>query len=273
MILLSNLHVEYATPTGPHKILKGIDLEIQSGERVVLMGPNGSGKTTLLRCLNGLSQPTQGEVKINGLPTSDAKNLPEIRRLVGMVFQNPENQIVTTTVEDEIAFGLENLCIAREAMHQIVTQMLQKFDLAALKSHPPHLLSGGEMQRLAIAAVVAMSPPILVLDEPTSLLDPHLRRSVMTLIDEIHSGSISHEPITSLLVTQYPLEALSGDRLLVVHNGRIVLDGPPVDIFRRTSELAHLGVRLPVEFEIIDYLEKISHRNISLNPAELLPIT
>jgi len=273
MLLLSNLSVEHLSPTGPLKVLNSINLEIQAGERIGLMGPNGSGKTTLVRCLNGLLQPTRGEVKVDGLSTADERNLKKIRRLVGMVFQNPENQIVTTTVEHEIAFGLENLNMPREEMHKKIEEMLTRFDLERFRTHPPHLLSGGEMQRLAVAAVIAMAPRILVLDEPTSLLDPQSRQSVINLIDAMHAGTMADAPMTTLIVTQFPLEALSCNRLLVMNRGRIVLDGPPVEIFRRSEQLSRIGVRLPMEFEIVDYLEKISHCNISLNPTVFLPIT
>ena len=167
MIRISNLTFNYPTAhESKSNALNEINLTLKDGESVGLMGANGSGKTTLARCLNGLLLPTSGDVLVDNLNTRNPMDLNEIRRLVGMVFQNPENQIVSTTVEREIAFGLENLGIPHDRMHGIVDQMLLRFDLERYRNHPPHLLSGGEMQRLALASVMAMSPKYLVFDEP-----------------------------------------------------------------------------------------------------------
>ncbi len=272
MLKLSALCFEYPSPQGPVQVLNGIDLDVKEGERVALMGANGSGKTTLVRCLNGLLRPARGEVRVNGLSTGDEKNLNLIRRSVGMVFQNPENQIVATTVEREIAFGLENLSVPRPEMHRIVDEMLERFSLKSYRTYPPHLLSGGEMQRLAIASVMAMRPALIILDEPTSLLDPAARKALASIISDLHKPDAGRRRMTILIATQDPLEALACDRVLVIHNGLLVLDGPPSSVFSQTGKLEQIGVNVPIEFEICDLIQKASRGRISLNPAELLPI-
>ena len=195
MIRISNLVFEYTNGEEKNRVLNGIDLTIREGECIGLMGPNGSGKTTLARCLNGLLLPIEGEVLVDDLNTNEAAEISEIRRRVGMVFQNPENQIVSTTVEREIAFGLENLGMDYKQMHETVDKMLEQFNLQKYRNHPPHLLSGGEMQRLALASVMAMCPKYLVFDEPTSLLDLASRKSLLSLISEFHNKNQTEEKV------------------------------------------------------------------------------
>ncbi|MFQ5864666.1 MAG: ATP-binding cassette domain-containing protein [bacterium] len=276
MIKIANLFFAYPTNTeAKTRVLNGIDLTIREGESIGLIGANGSGKTTLARCLNGLLVPTAGDVWVDGLNTKESSNLAEIRRRVGMVFQNPENQIVSTTVEREIAFGLENLGVPYDEMHRIVDEMLLQLDLEEYRQHPPHLLSGGEMQRLALASVMAMSPKYLIFDEPTSLLDPASRKMLLSLISELHLENRKNEPsevITPLFITQYPEEVLGLDRLLVLHQGRIVFDDKPQEIFEKVDELHGLGLEVPIEFEVTHYLRKLSDGKISLNTSEFLPI-
>lgn len=268
MIEIKNLTFEYTSPDlSPTRVLDDITISIAEGQSVGLMGANGSGKTTLARCLNGLLLPTVGEVLLDGLSTGDAANLPEIRRRVGMVFQNPENQIVSTTVEREIAFGLENLGVPYDEMHQRVDEMLAQFDLDRYRSHPPHLLSGGEIQRLALAAVVAMSPQYLIFDEPTSLLDLPTRNRVLRLVSDLHSKGIG-----TLLITQFPEETLLCDRLMILQHGRLAFDDKPSEIFKNVDELRALGVDVPIEYEISHYLKRNSDGRISLNPTDFLPI-
>ena len=267
MIRVTNLTFEYADGDTRSRVLKGIDLTLREGEAVGMMGANGSGKTTLARCLNGLLLPTAGEVVVDGFSTADPRNLPEIRRRVGMVFQNPENQFVSATVEREIAFGLENLGLPHDEMHAIVERMLDRFNLEAYRTHPPHLLSGGEMQRLALAAVVAMSPRYLILDEPTSLLDVPARREGLSLLAQLREQGMA-----VLLITQYPEEILPLDRLLICHQGKIVFDGPPDQGFRRVEALAEIGVDVPAEYAVNHYLEKASGGTLTLNPSGFLPI-
>ncbi|MCH8018901.1 ATP-binding cassette domain-containing protein [candidate division KSB1 bacterium] len=275
MIRISNLVFEYTNGEEKNRVLDGIDLTIREGESLGLMGPNGAGKTTLARCLNGLLLPTEGEVLVDDMNTNEAAKISEIRRLVGMVFQNPENQIVSTTVEREIAFGLENLGMDYERMHETVDKMLEQFDLQKYRNHPPHLLSGGEMQRLALASVMAMSPKYIVFDEPTSLLDLASRKALLSLISEFHKKNQTAEnncQISTIFITQYPEETLTFDRLLVLNKGRIVLDDKPAEIFQKVKELKNLGLEVPAEFEVNHYLKKLSNGKLSLNTSDFLPI-
>ncbi|OPX32428.1 MAG: hypothetical protein B1H40_02580 [Candidatus Latescibacteria bacterium 4484_181] len=214
--------------------LEDIDLEIEEGESVAIMGANGSGKTTLARCINGLLLPSSGEVTVDGLCTYRSEHIPAIRRRVGMVFQNPDNQIVATTVEREIAFGLENIGIPPARMRQRVTQALRRFELEQYRHHPPHRLSGGEKQRLAIASVLAMEPKYLILDEPTSLLDPRGRREV----------------------------------------GRIVLEGSPRTVFQHCDQIRALGLDIPLQMQlerVNNTKELDQYLGQLFNPEELGP--
>ncbi|MCH7674747.1 ATP-binding cassette domain-containing protein [candidate division KSB1 bacterium] len=275
MIRISNLVFEYTNGEEKNRVLDGIDLTIREGESLGLMGPNGAGKTTLARCLNGLLLPTEGEVLVDDMNTNEAAKISEIRRLVGMVFQNPENQIVSTTVEREIAFGLENLGINYERMHETVDKMLEQFDLQKYRNHPPHLLSGGEMQRLALASVMAMSPKYIIFDEPTSLLDLASRKALLSLISEFHKKNQTaenHCQISTIFITQYPEETLTFDRLLVLNQGQIVMDDKPAEVFQKVEELKNLGLEVPAEFEVNHYLKKLSNGKLSLNTSDFLPI-
>jgi energy-coupling factor transport system ATP-binding protein len=221
--------------------LRDVDLEIHPGERLAIIGPNGSGKSTLARCLNGLYSPTSGEVQVDGLSTADPDSLFEVRRRVGMVFQSPDDQLVATTVESEIAFGLENLAVPVPDMRQRVDEVLAAFHLEAYRHHPPHRLSGGEKQRVAIAACVALRPRYLVLDEPTSLLDPENRRATAALLE----GLRDRFGVATVHITQAPEEAAQSERVLVLHQGRLVEDGPPARIFAAAARLRGIGLDLP----------------------------
>ena len=226
--------------------LRGISTVIGPGESVAIVGTNGSGKSTLALCLNGLLQPAAGSVLVDGLDVSQRSERSRVRRLVGMVFQNPDNQIITTTVEREIAFGLENLAVPSEEMRIRVEQVLDQFHLRSFRDRPPHLLSGGEKQRLAIAAVLAMRPQYLVLDEPTSLLDPVSQRQVGALIRKLHR----REKVAVVHITQFPEEAAEAQRVLVMHAGELVMEGRPEEIFSRHRELDRLGLRPPFAREL-----------------------
>lgn len=237
--------------------LKNINLQIREGECISIMGPNSSGKTTLARCLNGLLVPQSGEVIIDGLSTNDKTNILPIRRKVGMVFQNPDNQMVSTTVEREIAFGLENLGVPTETIHEVVTASLERFYLTEYRLYPPHLLSGGEKQRVALASVLAMNPKYLVLDEPTSMLDPRGRRELLNLLAEIKLDNARKkimDQITVIFITQFPEEALEADRLIVMEKGSIVGDDDPKTVFQNVMKLREIGLEAPVEFEIMPLL-------------------
>ena len=240
MIRVRNIRVQYQD----RQALRGVSATIRPGETIAVMGANGSGKSTFARCLNGLLLPREGGVEVDGLNTSDSAHLREIRRRVGMVFQNPDNQIVSATVEREIAFGLENLGIDFRQMHSRVDYALRQFHLEGLRLKSPHQLSGGEKQRVALAAVLAMQPRYLILDEPTSLLDPRGRREIVRLVRGFRKKSRS---MATVLITQFAEETVDADRLIVFDRGRIVMDDPPQHIFARRDELAEIGLMPPME--------------------------
>jgi energy-coupling factor transport system ATP-binding protein len=250
MIQIQSLTYRY--PGNEHDTLKGITAQFHAGEIVALMGANGSGKTTFIRCLNGLIQPTSGEVLVDGTPPA-GEHLFEVRRKVGMVFQNPDNQIVATTVEREIAFGLENLGTPTAEMKSKVDLIMKHFSLTEYRHTPPHLLSGGEKQRLALAAVIVMDPDYLILDEPTSLLDPKARQDLLRYLIQY-----SKEGMGIILVTQFSEEAMVCDRLLIL-NGSIALEGAPRTVFSKMEQVRELGVQIPVDIELDILLKKLSH--------------
>ncbi|MBI4532067.1 MAG: energy-coupling factor transporter ATPase [Candidatus Latescibacteria bacterium] len=250
MIDVRHLTFEYQTPAGAIRVLDGIDLQVGRGEFVALMGVNGSGKTTLARCLNGLLLPTSGDVVVEGFTPARPDDLLEIRYRVGMVFQNPDEQIVSTVVEREVAFGLENLGSPVEVMRQRVDEILRAFHLERYRRSPTYALSGGEKQRLCIASVMAMRPSYLILDEPTSLLDPQARREVLALLGNLH-----RDGVTIILITQSPDEAVHADRVVVVQHGRIALDGPPEAVFGAADRLLSMGLDLPFPMRVVRALQ------------------
>ncbi len=238
MIRVEKLSLSYR---GGLSALRSIDLHISPGENIALIGANGSGKTTLARCLNGLLQPQTGRVLIDGMDASDPAQLRAIRQLVGMVLQNPDDQLVATTVADELAFGLENLAIASDEIHRRVEETLAAFDLEAYRRHPPHQLSGGEKQRVTIAAIAAMRPRYLVLDESTALLDPGERQQVAELLQRLRTAY----DIATILITQSPEEAARADRVILLHAGRVHADGCPAALFADPPKLRALGLNQP----------------------------
>jgi len=234
-------------------ILQGIDLCIREGESVSIMGANGSGKTTLARCLNGLLLPSRGQVVVDGFSTADSAGNLEAKRRVGLVFQNPEHQFVSTTVEREMAFGLENLGLAPALMHRRVTVLLREFGLERYRNRSPHNLSGGEKQLLALASVLVMEPKYLVLDEPTSLLDPPSRELILKHLMRLHHQSREFTPI---LITQFPEEALWTQRLIILHRGKILLDDVPSRVFENVRRLRSIGVDVPIAWSVKDLLQQ-----------------
>lgn len=230
--------------------LKNIDLTIGPGEFVGIIGRNGSGKTTLARLINGLILPTTGKVLINGLDTTDNRSLTEIRRQVGMVFQNPDNQIISSIVEEDIAFGPENLgCSAREVKER-VDWALKAVGMEEMRQHAPHLLSGGQKQKIAIAAVLAMRPNYLILDEPTSMLDP---RGRLELIENLRILNKEHG-ITIILTSHQMEDFAYAGRLLVLEQGELYLDDTPAKIFYSTEKLAKVGLTPPETVQLINGL-------------------
>ena len=232
--------------------LDGVSLEVSRGDFVAVVGRNGSGKSTLARHLNGLLQPDQGRVLVDGMDTRDPARLWEIRRLVGMIFQNPDNQLVATTVEEDVAFGPENLGVPPDEIARRVTWALETVGMAAYRRHPPHRLSGGQKQRVAIAGVLAMQPACLVADEPTSMLDPRGRAEVLQTLLELRRRL----GMAVVLITQQMGEAALADRVVVMDQGRIVLEGPPRSVFTRAAQLERLGLELPAAVAVAERLRQ-----------------
>jgi energy-coupling factor transport system ATP-binding protein len=243
LIVVDQLHYAYDTDAvEPIEALRGVSLEIGQGEMVAVIGHNGSGKSTLARCLNGLLTPTSGSVRVRGIDTRQAERLIELRTEVGIVFQHPENQFVATTVEEEIAFGPENLGVPTGELRQRVEAALQQADLAAFRRHNPRLLSAGQKARLAIASVLAMRPACLILDESTAMLDPLSRRQLLELL-----YTLRDEGLTIVLITHFMDEAAMADRVVVLDGGQLVLGGAgdPRTVFGHADVLTGIGLDLP----------------------------
>jgi len=238
MIEIKDLTFTYDTQQSP--ALENLNLSIQPGEYVAIIGPNGGGKTTLIRQLNALLTPTHGEVWIDGLNTGNVKNRKEIRRLVGMIFQNPDNQIVGMTVEEDVAFGPGNLGLPSGEIRRRVENSLAAVGLAELGKRMPHTLSGGQKQRLALAGLLAMDPKIIVLDEPTAALDTSGQTEVFRQIEHLHQ-----QGMTIIFVTQDMEEAARADRVLVLHQGQLVADDSPAQVLTGVEWLQSLGLAPP----------------------------
>ncbi|MHB9112063.1 MAG: ATP-binding cassette domain-containing protein [Thermoleophilia bacterium] len=236
--------VTYRYPHAPEELppaLDGLSLDIDEGEFVGLIGGNGSGKSTLARLLNGLLLPSQGTVMVDRLSTGDRASLDRIRETVGMVFQNPESQIVATSVEDDIAFGMENLGLPADEIESRIDEMVRRFGLEELRGSEPHWLSGGQKQRTVLAGVSALRPKVLVLDEPTSMLDARSQRHFRNLVDELwRSGT------TIIYITQLMEEIAEAPRVIALDSGRIAFDGVPGDFFSRIELMARTGLEPPL---------------------------
>ena len=242
--------------------LKGVDLTIPDGIFLVVAGHNGSGKSTLSKHINGLLLPSEGQVLVNNLDTKEESNLLAIRQQVGMVFQNPDNQLVTTIVEEDVAFGPENLGIPSPEIRVRVDEALQKVGMTAYAGSAAHRLSGGQKQRIAIAGMLAMEPKILVLDEATAMLDPRGREELLQTVYELNRKN----GMTVIMITQYMEEAVMADRLIVMSGGEIVMDDVPDKIFSHGEELRQLGLDVP---EIVRIREDLAEKGISLPPTVL----
>ncbi|MEW6189830.1 MAG: energy-coupling factor transporter ATPase [Actinomycetota bacterium] len=254
MIKISNLTYTYNPGRRDQIIaLHNVNLTIQPGEFVAILGSNGSGKSTLAKLLNGLLIPTSGEVSVENLSTNDPDNLWRIRQLVGMIFQNPENQIVATVVEEDVAFGPENLGLARDEIRRRVDRALSLVRMSRYARYEPHLLSAGQKQRVAIAGVLAMMPKYLVLDEPTSMLDPLGRKEII----EILKGLNTEHGVTVIHITHFPEEAVFANRLLIMEGGRIISDGCPREVFSDVHGLRHTGVTIPPMTDLARGLVKL----------------
>lgn len=233
-------------------VLNGVSLELFSGQFTCILGHNGSGKSTLAKLMNALLLPTSGKVISFGYDTSDEKNEINVRKNVGMVFQNPDNQIVATIVEDDVAFGPENLGLLREEIRKRVDKALEITDMTAFKKSEPHKLSGGQKQRVAIAGAIAMRTKCIVLDEPTAMLDPKGRREVLAALKKLNKDF----GIAVILVTHYMDEAVGADRVIVMNDGKVSLDGTPQEVFKNVEYLRSVGLDVPKPLELAKELEK-----------------
>ena len=228
-------------------VLDGVDLQIEEGSFVAVLGHNGSGKSTLAKHLNAILLPSGGQVYVAGMDTADEDKLLEIRRTVGMVFQNPDNQIVANVVEEDVAFAPENLGVPSEEIRRRVDEALKAVGMYEYREHAPHLLSGGQKQRVAIAGVIAMQPRCIVLDEPTAMLDPIGRAEVLKTIKTLNRTS----KVTVVLITHHMDEAAQADRLVVMSKGKVIADGVPKEVFCQVEELKAVGLTVPETTELL----------------------
>lgn len=230
----------------PQPILNGISIDVKKGEFLVVIGHNGSGKSTLAKHFNATLLPSSGTVLVDNMDTKDEHKLWNIRQSAGMVFQNPDNQIVATIVEEDVAFGPENLGVPPEQIRKRVDEALKAVNMTEYAHHGPHLLSGGQKQRVGIAGVLAMKPECIILDEPTAMLDPSGRREVIETIKRLNK----EEGITIILITHYMEESVSADRVVIVDNGKIVHQGTPKQVFSKVQEVKSLGLDVPQMTEL-----------------------
>lgn len=235
-----------------YQALDGISLSITAGSFVAVIGTNGSGKSTFAKHLNGLLLPSQGECLIDGVSTSAPEEIWNIRQKVGMVFQNPDNQIVAAIVEEDVAFGPENLGIESSEIRHRVDEALHLVDMEQYALHAPHLLSGGQKQRIAIAGVLAMRPQCIVLDEPTAMLDPVGRQEVLKTVRRLHE----EQHITCIYITHFMEEAMQAERVIVMNQGKVVLDGEPHDVFSHVTALQDMGLDVPVAARVAEQLRQ-----------------
>ena len=237
---------------GVDRALDGLSLEIEDGSFVAILGHNGSGKSTFAKQVNGILTPTDGTVLISGMDTRDEGHIWDIRKTAGMVFQNPDNQIIGNTVEEDVGFGPENLGVPTEEIWKRVDESLEAVGMTAYRLKSPNKLSGGQKQRVSIAGVMAMKPQCIILDEPTAMLDPNGRKDVIRTVHELNR----QEGITVLLITHYMEEAVDADRVIVMDEGRVVMDGTPREIFSRVKELKKYRLDVPQVTILADELRK-----------------
>ena len=250
--MLSVQNVTFRYDEGAKPALDGITLDVQKGEYVAILGANGCGKSTLAKHFNAILLPESGRVLVEGMPTSDEKNLLALRQKVGMVFQNPDNQIVATVVEEDVAFAEENLGVEPHEMRRRVDEAMQLAGIYAYKDKAPHKLSGGQKQRVAIAGVLAMQPDCLVLDEATAMLDPIGRQQVLRTVHRLNR----EKGITVVQITHYMEEAAMAGRVVVMSAGHVVMDGPPREVFARADELHALHLDVPQPAELCQLLSR-----------------
>ena len=255
IIETKDLHFSYTSTDAEGAapvVLNGVDLQIEKGSFVAVLGHNGSGKSTLAKHMNAILLPSGGAVYVQGIDTADEEKLLDIRRTVGMVFQNPDNQIVANVVEEDVAFAPENLGVPPQEIRQRVDDALKAVNMYEFREHAPHLLSGGQKQRIAIAGVIAMQPECIVLDEPTAMLDPIGRADVMRTIKELNRS----KGVTVVIITHHMDEAAQADRLVVMAKGQVVADGAPKEVFQNVEHLKAVGLTVPETTELLWQLRK-----------------
>ena len=259
IVEIQNMTYQYVRETGqdpeaePQEELvtaiEGLSLDVEQGSFLAVIGRNGSGKSTLAKNINGLFVPTEGVIYVDGWDTRDDEHIWDVRQTAGMVFQNPDNQLVSSIVEDDVAFGPENLGIDPAEIQIRVDEALQGVNMFDYRYKSPHQLSGGQKQRIAIAGVVAMRPRCIVFDEPTAMLDPRGRKDVLQIIRKLHE-----EGITVILITHFMDEAAMADRVVILDHGKVRMDGTPAEVFRRKEELLELGLEIPMAASLAESL-------------------
>lgn len=260
IIKIENLIFEYKKDdeTAANRAINGVSLEIERGSFTAILGKNGSGKSTLAKNLNGLLLPTEGVIYVNGFNTADDEHIWDVRQSAGMVFQNPDNQLVSAIVEDDVAFGPENLGVEPQEIRRRVDKALADVNMGAFRGKAPHLLSGGQKQRIAIAGVVAMKPSCIIFDEPTAMLDPKGRGEIMAIIKELNG-----EGITVILITHFMEEAVNADRVIIMHEGEVFLDGTPSEVFARGGRVKSVNLDVPLAVELA---ARLRERGIQVPP-------
>ena len=246
IVSVEDISFEYITEDSNFKAIDNLSLNVKQGEFVVVIGHNGSGKSTLSKNLNAILMPTNGDIYINGLNTREEKYLWDIRQTAGMVFQNPDNQIVATIVEEDVAFGPENLGIDPMEIRKRVEESLKSVGMYEMRDRQPHLLSGGQKQRVAIAGIIAMKPKCIIFDEATAMLDPSGRKEVMKTIKRLNK----EENISIMHITHFMEEAVDADRVIVMEKGRKVLEGTPKEVFSQVERLKNIGLDVPYMTEL-----------------------
>ena len=252
IIKVDNLIFEYTSDETTYRAIDDFNLDIKKGEFVAIIGHNGSGKSTLSKNLNAILVPTSGDINIKGMNTKDEKYLWDIRQTAGMVFQNPDNQIVATIVEEDVAFGCENLGIPSQEIRLRVDEALKNVDMYDLRERQPHLLSGGQKQRVAIAGIIAMRPECIIFDEATAMLDPSGRQEVMNTIKRLNK----EYNITVLHITHFMEEAVEADRVIVMEKGKLALEGTPREVFANVTRLKEIGLDVPYMTELAHLLKE-----------------
>ncbi|WP_150843598.1 energy-coupling factor transporter ATPase [Paraclostridium bifermentans] len=252
IVSVEDISFEYVTEEDKFKAIDNLSLNVKQGEFVVVIGHNGSGKSTLSKNLNAILMPTTGNIYINGLNTKEEKNLWDIRQTAGMVFQNPDNQIVATIVEEDVAFGPENLGIDPPEIRKRVEESLKSVGMYDMRDRQPHLLSGGQKQRVAIAGIIAMKPKCIIFDEATAMLDPSGRKEVMKTIKRLNT----EENISIMHITHFMEEAVDADRVIVMEKGKKVLEGTPKEVFSKVKMLKSIGLDVPCMTELSKELKE-----------------